>query len=69
MNIGTGGLVLPVNRTAVLKMNAEDVSSTSFWVPGFRVKQDLGARVRRPLTCITPTEVSSYKLRCAEIPD
>lgn len=64
-NIGSGELVLPVNRTAVLKMNAEDVIH-SFWVPEFRVKQDL-VPGRETTLRITPTEVGSYKLRCAEI--
>ena len=39
-NIQSGELILPVGRTAVLNMNAEDVIH-SFWVPEFRVKQDL----------------------------
>lgn len=64
-NIGSGELVLPVNRTTVLKMNAEDVIH-SFWVPEFRVKQDL-VPGRETTLRITPTEVGSYKLRCAEI--
>ncbi len=64
-NIGSGELVLPVDRTAVLKMNAEDVIH-SFWVPEFRVKQDL-VPGRETTLRITPTEVGSYKLRCAEI--
>jgi cytochrome c oxidase subunit 2 len=64
-NIGSGELVLPVNRTAVLKMNAEDVIH-SFWVPEFRVKQDL-VPGRETTLRITPTEVGNYRLRCAEI--
>lgn len=64
-DIGSGELVLPVNRTTVLKMNAEDVIH-SFWVPEFRVKQDL-VPGRETTLRITPTEVGSYRLRCAEI--
>lgn len=64
-NIGSGELVLPVDRTTVLKMNAEDVIH-SFWVPEFRVKQDL-VPGRETTLRITPTQVGSYKLRCAEI--
>jgi len=58
-------LVLPVNQTAVLKMNAEDVIH-SFWVPEFRVKQDL-VPGRETTLRITPTEIGNYRLRCAEI--
>ena len=64
-NITSGELVLPVDRTIVLKMNAEDVIH-SFWVPEFRVKQDL-VPDRETTLRITPTEVGTYKLRCAEI--
>lgn len=64
-NITSGELVLPVDRTTVLKMNAEDVIH-SFWVPEFRVKQDL-VPDRETTLRITPTVVGSYKLRCAEI--
>lgn len=63
--IVSGELVLPVDRTIVLKMNAEDVIH-SFWVPEFRVKQDL-VPDRETTLRITPTEVGDYKLRCAEI--
>ena len=38
----------------------------SFWVPEFRVKQDLLPRTETVLR-ITPTEEGNYKLRCAEI--
>ncbi len=58
-------LVIPVDRTIVLKMTAEDVLH-SFWVPEFRVKQDLVPGKETTLR-ITPTEVGDYKLRCAEI--
>ncbi len=56
---------MPVDRTTVLKMNAEDVIH-SFWVPEFRVKQDL-VPDRETTLRITPTEIGTYKLRCAEI--
>ncbi len=64
-SIQSGELVLPVDRTTVLKMNAEDVIH-SFWVPEFRVKQDL-VPDRETTLRITPTEIGAYKLRCAEI--
>lgn len=61
----SGELVLPVGRTIALKMNAVDVIH-SFWVPEFRVKQDL-VPGRETMLRITPTEIGNYKLRCAEI--
>ncbi len=64
-NASSSELVLPVNQPVVLEMEAEDVIH-SFWVPEFRVKQDLvPGQVTR--LRITPTQTGSYKLRCAEI--
>jgi cytochrome c oxidase subunit 2 len=61
---------LLVDEPVVLHMVAEDVIH-SFWVPEFRVKQDL-LPVENPETDyfvlrFTPTEEGSYKVRCAEI--
>jgi cytochrome c oxidase subunit 2 len=58
-------LTLPLNQPVVLEMQAEDVIH-SFWVPEFRVKQDL---VPGQLTTLrfTPTLPGTYKVRCAEI--
>lgn len=64
-DIASGELVLPINRTIVLKMNAEDVIH-SFWVPEFRVKQDL-VPGRETTLRITPTMAGNFRLRCAEI--
>ena len=64
-NIVSGELVLPVDRTIVLKMTAEDVLH-SFWVAEFRVKQDLVPGKETTLR-ITPTEIGDFQLRCAEI--
>lgn len=61
----TPELVLPVNRTIRLRMTAEDVIH-SFWVPEFRVKQDLVPGMETTLR-VTPTEIGEYRLRCAEI--
>ncbi|TLN00196.1 cytochrome c oxidase subunit II, partial [bacterium] len=60
-------LELPVNRQVLLTMTSEDVIH-SFWVPEFRVKQDLlpGANLVKQLR-ITPTVIGSYKVRCAEL--
>ncbi len=63
-------LGLLVDEPVVLHMRAEDVIH-SFWVPEFRVKQDL-LPVEDPETDyyvlrFTPTEEGEYKVRCAEI--
>lgn len=59
-------LVLPANHQALLRLRAVDVIH-SFWVPEFRVKQDLlpGGEVRD--LRITPTLIGNYKVRCAEL--
>jgi cytochrome c oxidase subunit 2 len=60
-------LVLPVNKQALLNMSSTDVIH-SFWIPEFRVKQDLlpGDGFEKELR-ITPIEVGDYKVRCAEL--
>jgi cytochrome c oxidase subunit 2 len=58
-------LVLPVNRTIRLHMNSDDVLH-SFWVPEFRVKQDLVPGLETTLR-VTPTVIGEYKVLCAEI--
>lgn len=63
--IVSADLHLPVNRQVVLKMESADVIH-SFWVPEFRVKQDVvPGRVTEYR--ITPTLAGSYKVRCAEL--
>ena len=48
-----------------MEMTSNDVIH-SFWVPEFRVKQDLlPGRITTIL--FTPIEVGEYKLRCAEL--
>lgn len=61
----TPELVLPVNQTIRLRMNSDNVLH-SFWVPEFRVKQDLVPGTETTLR-ITPSEIGDYKVRCAEI--
>lgn len=58
-------LHLPVNRQVVLKMQSLDVIH-SFWVPEFRIKQDV---VPGRITDyrITPILLGNYKVRCAEL--
>ena len=60
-------LVLPVNKQALLNMSSTDVIH-SFWIPEFRVKQDLlpGDGFEKELR-ITPIELGEYKVRCAEL--
>lgn len=61
-------LVLPINKQLVFRLHSEDVIH-SFWVPEFRVKQDIlpgGEEYVRELR-ITPTELGDYKIRCAEL--
>lgn len=58
-------LHLPVDQQVVLKMESADVIH-SFWVPEFRVKQDVvPGRVTEYR--ITPILVGAYKVRCAEL--
>ncbi len=64
-DIVSAQLFLPVNRPIVLKMNSEDVLH-SFWVPEFRVKQDLVPGYEQELR-FEPTVIGRYKVRCAEI--
>ena len=67
LGISSTTLNLPVNRQVLLKMSSLDVIH-SFWVPEFRVKQDVlpGADMIKELR-ITPTLVGEYKVRCAEL--
>ncbi|MDX1378531.1 MAG: cytochrome c oxidase subunit II [Anaerolineales bacterium] len=58
-------LHLPVGKQTLLKMTSTDVIH-SFWVPEFRVKQDL-VPGRVTDLWITPTIEGEYKVRCAEL--
>jgi cytochrome c oxidase subunit II len=58
-------LHLPVNRQVVLKMQSLDVIH-SFWVPEFRLKQDV-VPGRETEYRVTPILTGSYKVRCAEL--
>jgi cytochrome c oxidase subunit 2 len=61
-------LVLPKNRQVVLRLQSEDVIH-SFFVPEFRLKQDVlpgGEDFVRELR-ITPNQNGTFKVRCAEI--
>ena len=61
----TNELVLPVNKQVLFKMNSVDVLH-SFWVPEFRVKQDVVPGEEKELR-ITPSKVGEFTLMCAEI--
>jgi len=63
--IQSNKLYLPANRQVVLKMNSNDVIH-SFWVPEFRIKQDV-VPGRTTEYRITPVQIGEYKVRCAEI--
>ncbi len=58
-------LALMVDQPVKLEMTSQDVLH-SFWVPEFRVKQDL-LPGRDTVLRITPTTEGEYTLRCAEI--
>jgi cytochrome c oxidase subunit II len=63
--ITTTDLYLPVGQQVNLVMTSNDVIH-SFWVPEFRVKQDLVPGHTTELR-ITPTLIGDYKVRCAEL--
>jgi len=66
--VGSAELYLPVDKQVLLQLTSEDVIH-SFWVPEFRVKQDLlpgGQEMMRELR-ITPDRLGDYKVRCAEL--
>jgi cytochrome c oxidase subunit II len=58
-------LHLPVDKQVLLKMQSKDVIH-SFWVPEFRVKQDVVPGRVTELR-ITPTQSGVFKVRCAEL--
>jgi|KBSSwiStaDraftv2_1062776.scaffolds.fasta_scaffold13543_6 cytochrome c oxidase subunit 2 len=58
-------LHLPKGRQVLLRMTSSDVIH-SFWVPEFRVKQDLVPGRITELR-ITPIRDGNYKVRCAEL--
>ena len=62
---GSDELYLPLNQQVVLKMQSLDVIH-SFWVPEFRVKQDIVPGVIATYR-ITPDLAGNYTIRCAEL--
>ena len=65
VTVVTDELHLPVGKQVLLRMTSNDVIH-SFWVPEFRVKQDLVPGRITELR-ITPTVEGNYMVRCAEI--
>jgi len=63
--VASDELHLPVGKQILLQMTSTDVIH-SFWVPEFRVKQDLVPGRITELR-ITPTLEGDYKVRCAEL--
>jgi cytochrome c oxidase subunit 2 len=61
-------LYLPVNKQVVLKMTSRDVIH-SFWVPEFRIKQDIvpGRVTEYRITPTLLTGEQPFKVRCAEL--
>ncbi|MEW6094022.1 MAG: cytochrome c oxidase subunit II [Chloroflexota bacterium] len=63
--VTTDALYLPVDKQTLLLMTSNDVIH-SFWVPEFRVKQDLVPGQTTELR-ITPTLTGEFKVLCAEL--
>lgn len=63
--VTTTELYLPINKAVVLRMESTDVLH-SFWVPEFRIKQDV-VPGRITEYRVTPTLEGNFKVRCAEI--
>jgi cytochrome c oxidase subunit 2 len=65
LSVVSDELHVPVGKQVLLRMTSNDVIH-SFWVPEFRVKQDL-VPGRITQLRITPTLEGNYKVRCAEL--
>jgi cytochrome c oxidase subunit II len=65
ISVASDELHIPVGKQVLLQMTSNDVIH-SFWVPEFRVKQDL-VPGRITELHITPTLEGNYKVRCAEL--
>jgi len=63
--VTSSDLYLPVNRQIDLQMTSVDVIH-SFWVPEFRVKQDIVPGKTVDLR-VTPSLIGSYMVRCSEL--
>lgn len=64
---GSTKLVLPVNQPVLFKLQSKDTDVIhDFYVPEFRVKQDLVPGVPTQLR-VTPDKVGAYRVRCNEL--
>jgi cytochrome c oxidase subunit 2 len=63
--VGSGDLYLPVGKQVDLQMTSNDVIH-SFFVPEFRIKQDILPGRTIDLR-ITPTSIGQYKVSCAQL--
>lgn len=61
----TNQLVLPVDRPALILLRSKDVQH-AFFLPNFRVKQDLVPGMTTQ-TWFIPTKVGNYEIACAEL--
>tara|TARA_B100000700_G_scaffold323502_1_gene427411 strand:+ start:1481 stop:2296 length:816 start_codon:yes stop_codon:yes gene_type:complete len=64
-DIISGELHVPVNKPVTMKMESNDVIH-AFWVPEFRLKQDI-IPGQPTLLNFTPTKIGSYPVVCAEL--
>jgi cytochrome c oxidase subunit 2 len=64
-NITSGELHIPADRSVELRMKANDVIH-AFWVPQFRLKQDVIPGQQTILT-FTATRPGTYPIVCAEL--
>jgi len=64
-DVVTGTMYLPVGREVAINLRAVDVIH-SFFVPGFRFKQDAVPGLVIPMH-FTPTEIGDYEIACAEL--
>jgi cytochrome c oxidase subunit 2 len=65
LSVVSDELHVPVGKQILLRMTSNDVIH-SFWVPEFRVKQDLVPGRITELR-VTPNREGDYKVRCAEL--
>ena len=65
ISVASDELHIPIGKQVLLQMTSSDVIH-SFWVPEFRVKQDL-VPGRITELHITPTREGNYMVRCAEL--
>lgn len=63
--ISSPELVLPVNQQALFQMSSQDVIH-SFWVPEFRLKQDVVPGMTTTLR-LKPSLTGNFTVRCAEL--